>query len=304
MLNKKYSLIPPFDENTTSEWVLKDLCTFNEDTIMLTNRTEDEKGSIWNKYSSFSTSWKIELNYRAEFDSDFEQLFPKFADGIAFWYVPPITDWNFETYYNSYGGSNPEFVGLMIAIDDYQLLGSNTSAVVVVYNEVARWYNWNTEGHDIRSGRCLMQHGHGVDPDSDELVIEYVNKTLNVYHTSNGSHLELCVSVDNLSLPAEYSFGISASTGGIKGHFSVKSFKFYDMIRSDKDGDQVIANPTTELPTDGPNPVEELNLRQIIYIVVGILILSMVLVIAFLILKRRRVDNHMELQAIPIEVKT
>lgn len=201
----------------------------NNDRITLTELHSGQVGSIWSNHPINSKSWKAELSYTAHKGSD-----ALIADGIALWYAPPISKSTFEGRHEIYGGPNPTFSGLMIAVDVYYQPSSYTlsrsndqSAIIVVNNKSPRKYDWDTEGHEIMSGRCLVRNQERSDPNKIEtLTVEYVNETLKVYHTNEAS--KPCVTVNNLELPEGYHFGVSASSGGTHGVFQVRSFKLYE----------------------------------------------------------------------------
>lgn len=125
----------------------------------------------------------------------------------------------------------------MIAVDVYYQNGqvnalsrtNDQSAIIVVYNEKPRKYNWWSEGFEIMSGRCLVRNQVRNKLNKVEtLTVEYVKETLKVYHTNEPSNT--CVTVNNLKLPVGYQFGISAASGLHKGPFQVRSFNFYDFV--------------------------------------------------------------------------
>lgn len=252
----------------------------------------DQKGSIWSKHSPSTAYWKVKLNYSAHGDGE------EIADGLAFWFVPPITHWDYKPHHESYGGPGPTFKGLMIAVDvhkqydDRVLARTNEhqSAVLVVYNEVPRVYDWDTEGHDILSGRCLVTDQHKESELQQILIVEYVNKKLNVYHTSDGKGPQLCVTVNSLAIPSGYNFGISAGTGGIDGTFDVHSFELYEYGKP--------TDPITVFETT--HETHSSGLKNVI-IVLGILLILIPIssYVTFSILMKRRVAQLMEQQTIP-----
>lgn len=197
--------------------------------ITLTTLGSGQNGSIWSEHPVTSKSWKVELSYTAYKGTD-----ALIADGIALWYAPPISKSTFRGQHEIYGGPSTSFTGLMIAVDVYYQPSSYTlsrtndqSAIIVVNNDYARKYDWDTEGHNIVSGRCLVRNQERRDPNKIEtLTVEYANESLKVYHTNEEA--SPCVVLNSLKLPAGYHFGISASTGGTQGAFQLRSFKLYE----------------------------------------------------------------------------
>uniref|UniRef100_A0A336MIG8 CSON002029 protein n=1 Tax=Culicoides sonorensis TaxID=179676 RepID=A0A336MIG8_CULSO len=230
-LNSNYSLIPPFDEALYNFWLFRNV-TLSEsgDRVILTPRRPSKWGGIWNLIPTPpDISWKAMLQYTAYNDNT------EIADGIAFWLLPPGS-LNYEPAHVRYGGPNTNFTGLMIAIDSYKFPSNyslnrttDQAAIIVVYNEKSRHFDWVSEGHDIFSGRCLVKNRYqNKTKIISKLVVEYADAELKIYHTNGTNELEFCTTVKNLKIPSGYLIGLSAGNGDIVGAYEVHSFKFYE----------------------------------------------------------------------------
>lgn len=241
-LNETYSLFPPFVQSLTKNWQVHNISLTKNDSIVLTPREKSKWGSIWSRIPTSSNSWKLVLNYSAYNFGSLSDI----ADGLALWYLPTSSQLRYEPSHHTYGGPggpNRNFTGLMIAIDNHKFPSnyslnrtSDQAAIIVVYNEVPRLYDWIHEGFDIAAGRCLVQNRYRNTSNTfSKLAVEYVDEVLNVYHTNESQELELCVTVRDLKMPSGYLLGISAGNGGIVGAYEVHSFMFYDDKRCDCD---------------------------------------------------------------------
>uniref|UniRef100_A0A336MP84 CSON002029 protein n=1 Tax=Culicoides sonorensis TaxID=179676 RepID=A0A336MP84_CULSO len=252
-LNSNYSLIAPFNEELYKFWLFRHaIISESEDRIILTPKQPSKWGAIWNLIPTPpNISWKAMLQYTA-YNSKKE-----IADGIAFWLLQPGS-LNFEPAHRRYGG-NTNFTGLMIAIDSYKSpsnyslkCNEDQATIIVVYNEHPR--------NDIKSGRCLVKNRYrNTTKIISNLVVEYADDVLKVYHTNGTQALELCTTIKNLKIPSGYLIGLSASNGGYVGAYEVHSFKFYDVMEYVKN-------------VDKNDPDSQRKLLTYLYIVSGLLI--------------------------------
>lgn len=185
-------------------------------------------GSIWNKIPIQTTKWLLELTYTSS------SSWPEIGDGMALWLLPKFP--NCTGWHHSYGGPPPNFQGLMIAIDTFKHFGNGTlprslnqSVVLTVNNLAPKHFDYDSEGHDLRSGICTVTNRYWATPDTvSKMFIQYHDKTLTVHHTdSSVENYQLCMTVTGMKLSQEAYLGISASSGFIIGEFNIHSFKFY-----------------------------------------------------------------------------
>uniref|UniRef100_A0A336MVU1 CSON002030 protein n=1 Tax=Culicoides sonorensis TaxID=179676 RepID=A0A336MVU1_CULSO len=237
-LNANYSLIQPFNVNLYRFWIFRNArISESKDQIILTPLQRSTSGAVWNMIPTPPTpSWKTVLQYTA-----YNDFMAEIADGIAFWLLQPGS-LNHEPVHHKYGGPDTDFTCLMIAIDSYKSPSDHSlnrnedeAAIIVVYNEEPRHYDWDSEGYEIMSGRCLVQNRYRISTQIiSELVVEYAD-----------DELELCTTVKNLTLPSGYLIGLSASTGGHFAAYEVHSFRFYE----DKNYPVPDSEPQTKLLT-------------------------------------------------------
>lgn len=170
-----------------------------------------QKGSVWSKHPTSSKYWKTELRYYSKEESTNQVL-----GGIAFWYTP-LNNESFNTYSGNYGGIKANFTGLLIVVDSRPNLNRTTkeSRVAVVFNEIPRNFRMNADW-------CSVQNTN----DNIILYVEYFNQTLKVLHTNLEDEPKLCVQVENIEIPSECHFGVSAFGRGII--FGINSFKTYN----------------------------------------------------------------------------
>lgn len=216
-------MITPFT-NGSSNWLFRGATLTDHQTIALTEKATCSRRSVWNTIPTFETSWKIELKYTTHSSTRF------MADGIALWYLPPNVQHTYESSQTTYGGPAGEFTGLLIAIDNYQNtkkpknLDRNfeQSAIIAVFNETPKKYDFETEGYDIMSGRCLVRNRYFGRIDTiSTLTLEYDSNVLSIFHTNYTGDFQFCLRINNLTLPLGYNFGISAATGGFYSIFEL-----------------------------------------------------------------------------------
>uniref|UniRef100_A0A336N152 CSON008024 protein n=1 Tax=Culicoides sonorensis TaxID=179676 RepID=A0A336N152_CULSO len=228
-LSESQSLIPPF--SNSHNWLFRGSTITPNKTIQLTELKTCSRKSVWNTIPNLATSWKLTFEYTA-FSPNKDQ---RVADGLALWYLPPSVQSTYESAQFMYGGPSGNFTGLLIAIDTYSQKSSKNlkrnfdqSAVIVVYNDVPREYNWETEGFEIESGRGLVTNRYlNTNESISKMAIEYVDNILKIYHNERDNDLHLVLTVKDLKLPLGYNFGISAASGGLFGLFELRNFKFH-----------------------------------------------------------------------------
>lgn len=302
------SLIPPFSNGFMNYWLFHG-ATINK-TISLTGATTCSRSSIWNKVLNTATSWKLELKYTA-----FNPTGEFVADGLALWYMPISVEETYQSKQFAYGGPFTNFTGLLIAIDTFKQKNGQTlprtaqqSSVIVVHNKIPRVYDWETEGHAIKSGRCLVTNRYyGTDKTVSTVALEYVDNVLRVYHTNNSNVLEWCLTVRGINLPLGYSFGISAASGGYSGQFEVRHFKFHPEARSFNGQPLAVIDAVKDY--HDPNNVTQNDSFpfHIIYALLGFIIFIIILLIilvVFLFKNRNQSSGNVEEKSGPKVMET
>lgn len=285
-LRQEQSLIPPFVNGTSKNWLFRGATITDHKTIALTELATCSRRSVWNKIPNLFNSWKVELKYTVFNPSKNQEV----ADGLALWYLPPSVQHTYESSQFSYGGPSGNFTGLLIAIDPYTPPKNNItlqrdnseSAIIVVYNDFPRMYNWTTEGHDIMSGQCLVTNRYNGSVDTiSTLEVLFNGNDLSIYHSFGYQSKKFCLEVKNLKLPLGYNFGVSAATGGFKALFEIYHFKFYSdsqqIIQTYEEAKNINEEKTTKIDVTHLYFLNYGLIGAIIFIVVVFTIIIVVL---------------------------
>ncbi|XP_028658327.1 protein ERGIC-53 [Erpetoichthys calabaricus] len=243
----KYSFKGPHlsqSDGSIPFWIHTGNAIPSADQIRITPSLRSQKGSVWTKNKAKFENWEMEVTFRITGRGRVG------ADGLAVWYT---SDQGLD---GPVFGAVDSWNGLGVFFDSFDNDGKkNNPAIVVVGNNGKLVYDHENDGSTQALGSCLRDFRNKPYP--VRAKITYYQKTLTVLinngFTPDKEDYEFCVKVDNMILPLEGFFGISAATGGLADDHDVLSFLTF---RLTEPGHQE-AVPETEIPQEEKEKYQE-----------------------------------------------
>lgn len=188
--------------------------------VRITPSLRSKKGAIWTKEKTNFNNWEVELWFRVTGRGRIG------ADGLAFF----MTDSKLSE--GPVFGSADNFNGLAIFFDSFDNDNKgNNPYIMAMLNDGTKTYNHDNDGQDQQLGGCMRDFRNTPYP--ARAKIEYYQNVLTVlFHsgtTNNDDEYELCMRVENVVLPANGYFGISAATGGLADDHDALKFLTYSL---------------------------------------------------------------------------
>ncbi|XP_006824512.1 protein ERGIC-53-like [Saccoglossus kowalevskii] len=178
----------------------------SEDQIRVTPSLRSKRGYVWTKNVVPFPHWEVELIFRVSGRGRVG------ADGLAFWYR---TDKGRE---GPVYGSTDRWNGLGVFFDSFDNDNQrNNPFILTMLNDGSKNYDHNSDGQTQQLGGCLRDFRNKPYP--VRAKVEYYKNTLTLWFnngmTESDMNYELCMRAENVILPANGYFGISAATGGL-----------------------------------------------------------------------------------------
>lgn len=175
-----------------------------------------QKGAIWTKNPINFESWDVDVSFRVTGRGRIG------ADGLAFWYTQTKGSYDGEVF-----GSSDKWVGLGIFFDSFDNDNKhNNPYIMAVLNDGTKEFDHQNDGTTQLTAGCLRDFRNKPFP--TRARIEYYNNVLTLlFHngmTSNEQDYELCFRAENVILPKNGYFGVSAATGGLADDHDVLHF--------------------------------------------------------------------------------
>uniref|UniRef100_UPI00398EBCE1 protein ERGIC-53 n=1 Tax=Pristiophorus japonicus TaxID=55135 RepID=UPI00398EBCE1 len=238
----KYSFKGPHlvhSDSTVPFWMHTGNAIPSADQIRITPSLRSQKGSVWTKSKFNSENWEIEVTFRVTGRGRVG------ADGLALWYT---ADQGLD---GPVFGAADSWNGVGIFFDSFDNDGKkNNPVILVVGNNGQHLYDHQNDGTTQALGSCLRDFRNKPYPVRARII--YYRKTLTVMihngFTPNNDDYELCARVENMVLPSEGYYGISAATGGLADDHDVLSFLTFRLLEPGK---------PVEEPADSGIPQEE-----------------------------------------------
>uniref|UniRef100_A0A8C7ND11 L-type lectin-like domain-containing protein n=1 Tax=Oncorhynchus mykiss TaxID=8022 RepID=A0A8C7ND11_ONCMY len=185
------------------------------DQVRITPSLRSQKGSVWAKNTVNFDHWEAEVTFRVSGRGRMG------ADGLAIWFTTA------QGLDGPVYGAADNWNGIGIFFDSFDNDGKkNNPAVLVVGNNGKLVYDHPNDGTTQALGTCLRDFRNKPYP--VRAKITYYKKTLTVLinngFTPDKEDYEFCTKVDNMIIPQEGYFGISAATGGLADDHDVLSF--------------------------------------------------------------------------------
>ncbi|XP_053557146.1 protein ERGIC-53 [Bombina bombina] len=242
----KYSFKGPYlaqSDGTVPFWTHTGNAIPSADQIRITPSLKSQKGSVWTKSITNFENWEVEVTFRITGRGRIG------ADGLAVWYAEG------QGLEGDVFGAADSWNGVGIFFDSFDNDGKkNNPMILVVGNNGKLNYDHQNDGSTQALASC--QRDFRNKPYPVRAKITYYNKTLTVMinngFTPDKEDYEFCAKVDNMILPGQGFFGISAATGGLADDHDVLSFLTFHLTEP---GEQ---SP----PTDAEIPKEEKDKYQ------------------------------------------
>ncbi|KAL2099639.1 hypothetical protein ACEWY4_004033 [Coilia grayii] len=223
----------------------------SSDQIRITPSLRSQKGSVWTKNTMKFEHWEAEVTFRVSGRGRMG------ADGLAVWYTAG------QGLTGPVYGAADQWNGIGIFFDSFDNDGKkNNPAVIVVGNNGNLVYDHQNDGTTQSLGTCLRDFRNKPYP--VRAKITYYKKTLTIMinngFTPNKDDYEFCTRVENMVIPVEGYFGISAATGGLADDHDVLSFLTFRLTEPGQEPPQV----EQEIPKEEKDKYQEefLNFQQ------------------------------------------
>ncbi|XP_068190701.1 protein ERGIC-53 [Antennarius striatus] len=225
-------------------WVHTGNAIPSADQVRITPSLRSQKGSVWTKNRVSFEHWEAEVTFRVSGRGRMG------ADGLAVWFT---ADQGLD---GPVYGAADQWNGVGIFFDSFDNDGKkNNPAIIVVGNNGQLVYDHQNDGTTQSLGTCLRDFRNKPYP--VRAKITYYRKTLTVMinngFTPDKDDYEFCTKVDNMVIPDEGFFGISAATGGLADDHDVLSFLLF---RLTEPGQQP-PPPESEIPKEEQEKYQE-----------------------------------------------
>ncbi|XP_068107364.1 protein ERGIC-53 [Hyperolius riggenbachi] len=242
----KYSFKGPYlvqAEGSVPFWIHTGNAIPSADQIRITPSLKSQKGAVWTKTAPSFANWEVEVTFRVTGRGRIG------ADGLAIWYTAG------QGLDGNVFGAADMWNGIGIFFDSFDNdAKKNNPMILVVGNNGKLMYDHQNDGASQALASCLRDFRNKPYP--VRAKITYYKKTLTVMinngFTPDKDDYEFCAKVDNMVLPLQGFFGISAATGGLADDHDVLSFLTFQLTEPDKDA----------LPEDAEIPKEEKDKYQ------------------------------------------
>ncbi|XP_053706615.1 protein ERGIC-53 [Synchiropus splendidus] len=243
----KYSFKGPHLSQTDGSipfWIHTGNAIPSADQVRITPSLKSQRGSVWTKNKVNFENWEAEVTFRVSGRGRMG------ADGLAVWFTAE------QGLDGPVYGAADKWNGVGIFFDSFDNDGKkNNPAIIVVGNNGQLVYDHQNDGSTQALGTCLRDFRNKPYP--VRAKITYYQKTLTVMinngFTPDREDYEFCVKVDNMIVPSEAFFGISAATGGLADDHDVLSFLLF---RLSEPGQQ-LPPPESEIPKEEKDKYQE-----------------------------------------------
>uniref|UniRef100_A0A672SCQ5 Protein ERGIC-53-like n=1 Tax=Sinocyclocheilus grahami TaxID=75366 RepID=A0A672SCQ5_SINGR len=243
----KYSFKGPHltqSDGSIPFWIHTGNAIPSSDQIRITPSLRSQKGSVWTKNPVSFEHWEAEVAFRVSGRGRMG------ADGLAIWFTasPGLEG---PVY-----GAADQWNGVGIFFDSFDNDGKkNNPAVLVVGNNGKLIFDHQNDGTTQSLGTCLRDFRNKPYP--VRAKIAYYKKTLLVFinngFTPDKDDYEFCTKVENMIIPENGYFGISAATGGLADDHDVLSFLLFRLTEPG----QNLPPPEKEIPKEEKDKYQE-----------------------------------------------
>jgi len=219
----KYSFKPPYlaqKDGTVPFFEYSGNAIASQESVRITPSLRSQKGAIWSRLITSFDYWQAEVQFRVTGRGRIG------ADGLAFWYTAT------KGFEGPVFGSSDKWVGLGIFFDSFDNDNKhNNPYIMAMNNDGTKAYDHQKDGTTQQLAGCLRDFRNKPFP--VKAKIQYYMNTLTV-HFHNGmsntdKDFELCMRVENVILPKNGYFGISAATGGLADDHDVNKLSVWSL---------------------------------------------------------------------------
>ncbi|XP_023684479.2 protein ERGIC-53 [Paramormyrops kingsleyae] len=236
----KYSFKGPYltqSDGTIPFWVHTGNAIPSADQVRITTSLRSQRGSVWTKNTVNFANWEAEVTFRVSGRGRMG------ADGLAIWFTEG------QGLEGPVYGAADSWNGVGIFFDSFDNDGKkNNPAIIVVGNNGKFMYDHPNDGTTQGLGSCLRDFRNKPYPVRAKITYYKMSLTvlINNGFTPDRDDFELCTKIDDMVIPQEGYFGISAATGGLADDHDVLSFLLF---RLTEPGQQP-APPDVEIPKE------------------------------------------------------
>jgi len=214
----KYSFKPPYlaqKDGTVPFFEYSGNAIASEESVRITPSLRSQKGMIWTKDLTNFDWWEVELTFRVTGRGRIG------ADGLAFWYTAA------KGLEGPVWGSSDQWIGLGIFFDSFDNDNKhNNPYIMAMTNDGTKNFDHQNDGSTQQLAGCLRDFRNKPFP--VKAKIEYYHNILTVLihngMSNNDKDFEMCIRAENVILPKNGFFGVSAATGGLADDHDVLKF--------------------------------------------------------------------------------
>jgi len=205
----KYSFKPPYlaqKDGSVPFFEYAGNAIASEESVRITPSLRSQKGMIWTKEVTNFDWWEVEMTFRVTGRGRIG------ADGLAFWYTAA------KGLEGPVYGSSDRWDGLAVFFDSFDNDNKhNNPYVMAMTNDGSKNFDHQNDGSTQQLAGCLRDFRNKPFP--VKAKIQYFKNVLTVYFhngmSNNDKDYEMCIRTENVVLPKNGFFGVSAATGGL-----------------------------------------------------------------------------------------
>uniref|UniRef100_F1L312 Protein ERGIC-53 n=2 Tax=Ascaris TaxID=6251 RepID=F1L312_ASCSU len=217
-------------------WMVTGDAIASGEQLRLAPSMRSRRGIAWNKRPMIeSENFEIEIAFKITGQGRIG------ADGLAVWYTAQ------QGTLGPVFGSNDFWTGMGLFFDSFDNDGQkNNPFVALMINDGTRQYDHQTDGSQQMLSGC--QKDFRNKPFPVRVRIEYLRNVLTVMMSDGmqaAPRYEICIRAENIFLPKNGFFGISAATGGLADDHDVTDFSVFSLF-TDQQKPQTATLPREE----------------------------------------------------------
>jgi len=187
----------------------------SEDQIRITPSLKDQKGGLWAKTVTEKEFWEVEVFLKISGRGRVG------GDGTAVWFTEDAG------HPGPVFGSADKWKGMGLFFDSFDNDGEqNNPYIMVMVNDGTKAYDHHKDGIHQQLGGCMRDFRNRPYP--VRVKIRYYNNILTVFYHGGMSNrdedYELCMRAENVQLPKQGIYGVTAATGGLADDHDVIKF--------------------------------------------------------------------------------
>ncbi|XP_066911067.1 protein ERGIC-53-like [Clytia hemisphaerica] len=187
----------------------------SDEQVRVTPSLKDQRGGLWAKTKTNAPFWEIEVFFKVSGRGRVG------GDGLAVWFTKD------QGTTGPVFGSSDHWTGMGLFFDSFDNDGEqNNPYVMVMLNDGTKTYDHFKDGSNQQLGGCMRDFRNR--PHAIRAKVRYYNNVLTVFYHNGMSEksedYELCMRAENVELPKEGFFGVTAATGGLADDHDVIKF--------------------------------------------------------------------------------